>query len=108
RSAEQGGVKRIADVAVFLLQDAERTGVAGQFVEIEADERDQRGYGNNECQAAEDRKKGAPFAFHAEKNTEGDGNCHHSEKRQLHGTVRQAGDLSGDTALLRAEQAAAA
>jgi len=51
--SQQCGVEGVADVVVLFLEDAERSVVAGQFVEIEADERNQCSGRDDKGQAAE-------------------------------------------------------
>ena len=41
RAAEQGGVERIPDIAVLFLKTAEGAVMGGEFIDVEADERDQ-------------------------------------------------------------------
>ena len=61
-AAQQGDVQDIADVAVLLLQDAERTVMGGQFVEIEADERDQRGCRDEKVRLLTTEKRYPPLS----------------------------------------------
>jgi hypothetical protein len=62
-AAEQAPVEQIPHIAVLALENAERAVMRRQLIEIEAEERYQRGNGNNEDNAAQRRKQISTAAF---------------------------------------------